>query len=101
VLLLEAGRTWLLPTCFYPVPCSVQVHLRHKKKKRLLLFSKEIQVKGEKGGNDIFYFPHNPDVGKKKDFLWIAATTLIFYADKIFPYLKKKTRKIMRLQLGS
>lgn len=36
-------------------------------------------------GNDIFDFPHNPDVGKKKDFLWAAATTLIFYADKIFP----------------
>lgn len=37
------------------------------------------------GGNDIFDFPHNPDVGKKKDFLWAAAMTLIFYADKIFP----------------
>lgn len=42
------------------------------------------------GGNGIFYFPHNPDVGKKKDFLWVAAITLIFYADKIFPPKKKK-----------
>ena len=42
------------------------------------------------GGNDIFDFPHNPDFGKKKDFLWAAAMTLIFYADKIFPSSKKK-----------
>lgn len=49
-----------------------------------------------------FYFPHNPDVGKKKDFLWVAAITLIFYADNIFPSLKKKSYgKIIPLQLGS
>lgn len=52
------------------------------------------------GGNDIFDFPHNPDVGKKKDFLWAAATTLIFYADKRVPSLKKKVMgKIIPLQL--
>lgn len=61
---------------------------KNNKKNRFPLFSKEIQVKGGLG-NGIFDFPHNPEVGKKKDFLWAAATTLIFYADKIFPSSKK------------
>lgn len=63
----------------------------------LPLFSKEVQVKGGVGGNGIFYFPHNPDVGKKKDFLWVAALTLIFYADKIFPSKKKVMGKSYHL----
>lgn len=64
-------------------PSKTPLPLFHLKKPSFVFQGNSGERKG--GGNDIFDFPHNPDVGKKKDFLWAAAMTLIFYADKIFP----------------